>query len=129
MNEERINTPHEPPEPEGHFIEMLRGKAGGVSITELDEKLARAVRACIETGRPATLTYTLKVKKNARRGVRILDDVKVKLPEEERGESFFFAAETGRLMRNNPEGPDLPGLVVNLAEDPEIRRIHTINHA
>lgn len=127
MNEDATNNPPDPLGPEGHFVEMLRGKAGGVSIAELDDKLARVVRACVETGRPATLTYTLKVKKNARRGVRILDDVKVKLPEEERGESFFFTAESGRLLRNNPEGPDLPGLVVTLAEVPEAERIRIIN--
>ncbi|MBS0229474.1 MAG: hypothetical protein JSS23_12390 [Proteobacteria bacterium] len=103
--------------PEGHFIAMLTGKSGGVTLHDLDIKLAAAVRACLETGRPATLTYTVKIKQNARRGVKVLDEAKLKLPEEEKGESFFFANAFGCLMRNNPEGPDLPGLVVVVPED------------
>jgi len=97
--------------PAGNFIAMLQGKTGGVSLHELDRELAEVVKAVRATGKPGTLTYTLKIKRNAKRGMRIVDDVKTKIPQEDIGESFFYTNEHGALLRNNPDGPDLPGLV------------------
>lgn len=104
--------------PAGNFIAMLQGKTGGTSLYELDDKLAECVRAVRSTGKPAKLTYTVIVKSNGKRGVEIIDDVKIKTADEDKGRSFFFANDQGALLRNNPEGPDLPGLHVIPDEKP-----------
>lgn len=111
-----VATPKETPE--GHFIALLSAKTSGVTLEELDAKLARVVRAVLETGKSGTLTYTIKVKRNDKRGIKVIDECKIKEPEEERGETFLYATHWGRVMRNNPEGPDLPGLVVSINEEP-----------
>lgn len=104
--------------PEGHFVALLHAKTSGVTLDELDDKLARVVRAVIETGKSGTLTYTIKVKRNNKRGIKVIDECKTKEPEEEKGETFLYANHFGRVMRNNPEGPELPGLGVSITDDP-----------
>ena len=96
------------PGPSGHFIAMLQGKTSGVSLPELDAELAELVNEVRDTGRAGTLTYKVKVSRNARAGVKIEDEVSVKLPKGEAGVSFFFVGDGGALLRNDPNQMDIP---------------------
>lgn len=87
---------------------MLQGKTSGVSLPQLDAELAELVNEVRETGRAGTLTYKVKVSRNARAGVKIEDEVSVKLPKGEAGVSFFFVGDGGALLRNDPNQMDIP---------------------
>lgn len=103
-----MNHPPKPPASGGNFIAMLQGKTGGVTLPKLDSRLAELVEKVQETGKAGTLTYKLKIVPNAKRGVRLLDNVQTKLPEEEEGVSFFWIGQGGALLRNDPNQTELP---------------------
>lgn len=90
------------PEVSGHFIAMLQSKTGGVTLTSLDAELASLVKQVRESGRPGKLTYTLKVSRNAKAGVKVEDDIKMTPPKPEADVSFFYVADNGALLRNDP---------------------------
>jgi hypothetical protein len=100
------------PKPNGDFTSTLTALRQGETLAALDAELAALTKAVTERKRPGTLTLTLKITPNARRGVRVLDDVVARPPKEDRAETFFYANAEGQLLRNDPDTPDLPGLVV-----------------
>lgn len=92
------------------FTDVLGDIRNGDVIAELTETLREVVTRVRETGRPGSLTLTLKVKnasKGAGAALVIQDDIKFKLPTVERGETFLFATEDGQLQRNDPRQPRL----------------------
>ena len=91
----------------GNFIALLQGKTGGVSLADLDAKLAELVNTVTATGRAGTLTYKIKILPNARKGVRVDDSVDVKKPKEELGISYFWVGQGGALLRNDPNQTEL----------------------
>lgn len=102
-----------PPAPtEGAFIACLQGLQAGTSIDKFDYELAELVRAVRATKRKGKLTLTLTIRPKAKGGVMVLDNIKASPPKEEDAESFFYTDDAGRLLQNNPEGPNLPGLVI-----------------
>jgi hypothetical protein len=86
---------------------MLQGKTGGVTIPQLDRELAMLVQKVQCAGRAGTLTLKIKVSPNAKRGVRIEDEVSVKEPKMETGVSFFFTDASGTLLRNDPNQSEM----------------------
>lgn len=95
------------------FTDILSDIRNGDVIAELTEQLRDVVTRVRETGRPGSLTLTLKVKnasKGAGAALVIEDDVKVKLPTAERGTTVLFATEDGQLQRNDPRQPRLAEL-------------------
>lgn len=107
------------------FTDTLADIRNGDVIGELTAELMELVARVKATGRPGTLTLTLKVK-NASKGsgsaLVIQDDIKVKLPTTEKGETFLFATEDGQLQRNDPRQPRLvdldgPATVANIDAD------------
>ncbi len=98
---------------EKRFTETLSDIRNGDVIGELTEQLREVVQRVRETGRPGALTLTLKVKnasKGAGSAVVIEDDVKLKLPQMEKGTTFLFATADGQLQRNDPRQPRLAEL-------------------
>lgn len=94
--------------PFGQFL--LEQRDGGLH-SELSEALQELVAAVAEHGKGGTLTLTVKVGplKGAMYGqLVVLDEVKVKAPEGERGASLFFEDGSGNLSRSNPRQPELP---------------------
>lgn len=92
------------------FTDTLSDIRNGDVIAELTEQLRDVVMRVRETGRPGSLTLTLKVKnasKGAGAALVIEDDIKVKLPAAEKGSSFLFATDDGQLQRNDPRQPRL----------------------
>jgi hypothetical protein len=91
----------------GGFIAMLQQKAGGVALADLDQALADVVARCILSHKKGSLTLKITIKPNAKRGVKVTDELKVDLPKEETSESFFFAGEHGELLKNDPAQREL----------------------
>lgn len=87
---------------------MLAAKTGGVTLSEIDEKVAKLVCSVLATGKSGTLTYKIKISRNGGKGVKVEDEVSVKEPKLETGISFFFADENGTLTRNDPRQMNIP---------------------
>jgi hypothetical protein len=103
--EERVVAP---------FARFLQEHRGGRLSTELAEALNELVEAVTDTGKAGSLSLTVKIKpagKGDAHALFVSDDVKVKKPAAERGESLFFADSDSNLTRKDPRQPEIPGLV------------------
>lgn len=115
MKEQEYVSPHTgeivSKEQGDEFATVLLNMAGGASHLELSDELAALVKAVQETGRAGYLNYRISVKpagKNLAQSTVILSDkITAKKPEFEREASMFFADDTGKLHRNNPNQPSL----------------------
>lgn len=95
------------------FTDTLLDIRDGDVVHELTEQLRDIVQRVRETGRPGSLTLTIKVKnvsKGAGGALMLEDDIKVKLPVAEKGTTLLFATEDGQLQRNDPRQPRLAEL-------------------
>jgi hypothetical protein len=95
------------------FTDTLRDIRGGQLTEDLTERLRELVSKVNETGGGGSLTLTLKIKRAAKgSGMTLIvaDDIKVKLPVGERGETILFATDDGELQRNDPRQPRLVGM-------------------
>lgn len=85
------------------FADWLRDQSRGASHDELSDALNQLVATCIETGKPGTLQYTVKVDpKAAAPALVVTDAIKLRLPEYDRDGSIFWADKHGNLRRENP---------------------------
>ena len=103
-----MKEPNTEEAPQGHFVALLASKTGGVTLSEIDEKVAKLVLTVLATGKSGTLTYKIKISRNGGKGVKVEDEVSVKEPKLETGISFFFADENGTLTRNDPRQMNIP---------------------
>lgn len=81
----------------------------GATQTELSEKLNECVNVARDTGKPATLTLTLKIVPDARgEGTYKIEDRAVhKLPVFERGGTVMYGTPDGNLQREDPRQKSL----------------------
>jgi hypothetical protein len=104
------------------FTRFLQEHRNGRAQSELADALNELVEAVVEHGKPGTLTLTLKIKpatKGMGNSLLVTDEVKVKKPMGERGESLFFADGDSNLSRRDPRQPEIPGLTdVSAPADP-----------
>lgn len=98
---------------------LLRSLRRGNALADLDDALAALVASVRDTGKAGTLTLKLKVEPADKdsRTVFVTDEIASKLPKLEPGKSIFYIDHAGRLTRSDPDQPDLPGLVKDLAAD------------
>lgn len=92
------------------FTDLMRDIRGGDVIDDLTEQFRTLVQRVNETGQAGSLTLTLKVKrasKGSGNTLVIADDIKLKLPTGEKGETILFATPDGDLQRNDPRQPSL----------------------
>lgn len=116
MTEQSIeDSPAEITEPRD-FSAFLFEINRGDSHRELSAALAELVAAVTRTGKPGSLTYTVRVE--PQRGnehiVCVTDQIGGKPPQGERRTSIFFVDDTNSLVRNDPRQQsifDLPGEV------------------
>jgi hypothetical protein len=95
------------------FAAWLHEHRGGALHSELGEKLAELSVACLDNEKGGTLTVTIKVKPAKVDGALIFEDeVKVKVPEPDRGGAIWFPDSNGNLSRRDPRQPELPGVRV-----------------
>lgn len=80
------------------------------TLAELDDALSSAVQQVRKTGKPAELTYKIKIKPQTAEGdeVQLVDSITVKTAQPMRKAATFFTTEEGTLSRENPNQPDLP---------------------
>jgi hypothetical protein len=86
------------------FLEFLREQRNGRLHDELSDALQECVAATAEHGKTSTLTLTVQVKKSStgKSTIMVVDDVKTKLPKEERESSIFFVSPENNFMREDP---------------------------
>lgn len=87
------------------FFETLRELRAGRTLEDLQDALTEAVQAVADTGKHAEIKLTLRVRpprKGSAAYVTIEDDVTVKLPKRDRGDTVFFPLPDGSLSRQDP---------------------------
>jgi hypothetical protein len=83
------------------FANWLALQRKGTLANELATAMANVNQAVLETGKPGTITLTIKVKATGDEvSVSVTDEVKVKAPEHDRGQSIFFVDEHGNPHRS-----------------------------
>lgn len=90
------------------FADVLRDMGQGKTYEQLGLSLAEVVEQVMLTRKAGQLTLKLKVKPNGETSVIITDDIETKIPQPSRGETLFYAAAGGNLVRNDPRQQDLP---------------------
>lgn len=107
------------------FTQFLIEQRSGGLHSELSEKLAELVAAVAEHGKGGSLTLAIQVKplKEAAGQYMVVDEVKVKAPEGDRGGSLFFADSHGNLSRSDPRQPQLPFREVPKPENDTVREV------
>lgn len=87
------------------FTQLINQIRRGQSAEELSEALADAQAAAKETGKVATITYTVKIKPESR-GMdgmfMVTDDIKTKIPKFDRGSSVMFESADLQLQLEDP---------------------------
>jgi len=84
------------------FVEWLTNYKKGETDSELTHELRTLIEAVQETGKPGTVTLTLKVSRKGERQVNVIEDVKVKTPTHDRSETIYFVDQHLNLQRNDP---------------------------
>src|SRR6476620_7305502 len=84
------------------FVEWLEQYKKGETNGELTHELRTLIEAVQETGKPGTITLTLKVSRKGERQVNVVEDVKVKSPVHSRSETIYFVDQHLNLQRNDP---------------------------
>lgn len=104
-------------------VEALRF---GTLGDELTDRLCDLTAACASTGRAGSITLTLQLKPGKGGQIEVFDDVKLKLPKEERGSSLMFATPENFLTREDPRQIEIEGLRTVDQDTGEIRRVAQI---
>ena len=96
------------------FTEFIEQHAPGKS--EAGRLLGKLVDAVRDTGKPGTLTFTVKVdvdKAQPNTGLLISDDVAAKLPKHERPVRKAWMLPSGQVVDYDPDAPPFEGLAVD----------------
>jgi hypothetical protein len=104
------------------FPETILQLNNGATVAELGDALAKVLAAVRETGKSASVTFTINVKpasKGVTNVVMVEPQIKTKLPEPERGMTVFYLTEDNRLVRNDPRQQMLPLRVVDIDDQPK----------
>ena len=92
------------------FISTIESLRFGTLGEELTDKMRDLVATCATTGRSGTLTLILALKPGKGGQIEVFDEVKLKLPKEEKGSSLMFATPDNNLQREDPRQLQLEGL-------------------
>ena len=89
------------------FSDFLRDQNRGRTHDELSDGLNDLVAKVKDTGKKGTLTLTVSVEpmKGNEDALLVHDEIKLKLPEHDRGSSIFFADDDHNLRRDDPNQP------------------------
>lgn len=93
------------------FAAWLHEQRGGALHGELGERFAEMCRAVLDHEKAGTITVTIKAAPSKVDGALLLtDEVKVKVPEPDRGAALWFPDAHGNLSRRDPRQPEIPGV-------------------
>lgn len=85
------------------FAAWLQEQRNGALHAELTDALIDLTEACVEHGKPGTLTVQIKIKPSAEGyHLYVADHVKVNAPEGERPAALYFHDGAGNLSRRDP---------------------------
>lgn len=89
------------------FSDFIREQNRGRTHDELSEGLRDLVAKVEDTGKKGTITLTVTIEplKGAENCLQVSDEIKLKLPEHDRGASIFFRGRDGNLQRDDPNQP------------------------
>lgn len=106
------------------FTDVLREINGGSFADELTEALSELILVCRSTGKVGEITMKLKLKpgKAMAPTMTVLHDLKVKAPEFERPEQYFYVKGDNTLLLNDPNQRSLDLRVVK-NDQGEVREI------
>ncbi|MEN3123251.1 hypothetical protein [Janibacter sp. LM] len=94
-----MTEPHSRP-----FADFIREQNRGRTHDELSDGLRDLVSRVEDTGKKGTITLTVTVEplKGNESCLQVSDEIKLKLPEHDRGSSIFFRGRDGNLQRDDP---------------------------
>jgi hypothetical protein len=98
------------------FFDTLRELRAGRTHEELTSALAEVLSAVRAAGKPGEVILRLKLRPPKKGGlayITIEDDVTVKVPKQDRGDTVFFPTVDGGLSRQDPSQLDLALRVVD----------------
>ena len=86
------------------FGAFLHEQRNGLLHAELSDGLHDLLAAVRDVGKGGTLTLTVRVKPAGSDATTVIvaDDLKVKLPQGDRGESIFYITDDNNLSREDP---------------------------
>jgi hypothetical protein len=98
------------PEPSNSFLTLLQTHRGAGVLADASQGLSELVAAVQNTGKPGTLTVTLRISPASRGNSAVVvgDRIVAKVPQMAAEESFWFATEDGKLLRDDPRQARLP---------------------
>lgn len=105
------------------FTDTVDALRFGTLGEELTAKLRDLTASCASTGRNGAITLTLQLKPGKGGQIEVFDDVKVKLPKEEKGSSLMFATPENFLQREDPRQLEIEGLRRVDPETGELRKV------
>jgi hypothetical protein len=105
------------------FIDTLNALRYGQLHDELTDRLHELTKACSETGKVGEITLKIKLKPGKAGQMEIIDELKTKLPEFERGSTILFTTPEGVLQREDPRQLKLEGLRVIDHDTGEIKEV------
>lgn len=90
-----------------NFLELIQSFRRGALLTDGDQKLSELIEAIGNTSSGGSLTMTLKFKVNKAGQVEMDPTISIKKPSLALGTGIYFATETGRLSRRDPQQMDI----------------------
>ncbi len=105
------------------FTDTLMALRFGTLSDDLTEELNRLTSRCADTGKAGSLTLILKLKPGKGGQIEVSDEIKTKLPQDEKGSSIMFATPEGNLQREDPRQLQIDGLRTVDMETGELKRV------
>lgn len=106
-----MTDPTPSPEPPPPASQLIHAQRNGAFHGELTDAIAEAAARTMATGKTSKVQVTLTFAKAGKGGHQFVvsDQVTSKLPQEDKGTSFFFFdAKTNGLLRKDPLQAELP---------------------
>lgn len=100
------------------FSYLLHQLRHGSAQEELSEHVTECVEAARESGKIATLTFTVKFKPDGHGQYLIEDVIKTKLPQMSHGATIMYGTPEGNLQREDPKQSKLDLKVVEEKHPP-----------
>ena len=105
------------------FNETIVALRFGTLHDDLTTALNELTRVCSERGKAGTLTLTIGLKPGKAGQMEVFDDVRLKLPKDEKGSSIMFVTPDGNLVRTDPRHQEIEGLRSVDKASGEIRQV------
>jgi len=105
------------------FNQVITAFRFGTLNDDLTKAMQELTNKCSDTGRVGDLTLKLTFKPGKGGQIEIIDDIKLKLPKEERGTTLMFATPEGNLQRDDPRQLKLDGLRSVDQETGELKKV------